>query len=235
MVKCCRCPCLDCECECSKECCRNMPIKRYFLPLIGALVLIWFEEFRDFVYLPLVVGSVFFIIFWNFPWIVYYTASKPLYYQDLFIDEKKIPNYSINKKIKNKFKMILDWVLIITNTLLTAALADYWLYRINTVGYIEIIGVTGGIIKIFQMVNNTISRIMLKVIKSYIKDENQRYRKEQIEIISNIIKLKRVDNGLWKILDTPSKSESDDNCVEMVELSKKSEFIIPNRGRINTI
>lgn len=213
-----------------------MPIKRYFLPLIGALVLIWFEEFRDFVYLPLVVGGVFFIIFWNFPWIVYYTASKPLYYQDLFIDEKKIPNYSINKKIKNKFKMILDWVLIITNTLLTAALADYWLYRINTVGYIEIIGVTGGIIKIFQMVNNTISRIMLKVIKSYIKDESQRYRKEQREIISNIIKLKRVDNGLWKILDIPaSKSEGDNDCIEMIELSKRSEFIIPNRERINTI
>jgi len=213
-----------------------MPLKRYFLPLIGALVLIWFEEFRDFVYLPLVVGGVFFIIFWNFPWIVYYTASKPLYYQDLFIDEKKIPNYSINKKIKNKFKMILDWVLIITNTLLTAALADYWLYRINTVGYIEIIGVTGGIIKIFQMINNTISRIMLKVIKSYIKDENQRYRKEQREIISNIIKLKRVDNGLWKILNAPeSKSESDDNCIEMIELSKRPEFVIPNRERIHTI
>jgi hypothetical protein len=118
---------------------------------------------------------------------------------------------------------------------LTAALADYWLYRINTVGYIEIIGVTGGIIKIFQMVNNTISRIMLKVIKSYIKDENQRYRKEQREIISNIIKLKRVDNGLWKILDTPSKSENDDNCIEMIELSKRTEFAIPNRERINTI
>ena len=155
---------------------------------------------------------------------------------EVFIDEKKIPNYSINKKIKNKFKMILDWVLIITNTLLTAALADYWLYRINTVGYIEIIGVTGGIIKIFQMINNTISRIMLKVIKSYIKDENQRYRKEQREIISNIIKLKRVDNGLWKILNAPeSKSESDDNCIEMIELSKRPEFVIPNRERIHTI
>ena len=55
------------------------------------------------------------------------------------------------------------------------------------------------------------------------------------EIISNIIKLKRVDKGLWKILDTLSKSESEDNCVEMVELSKNSEFIIPNRERINTI
>ena len=55
------------------------------------MVLIWFEEFRHFVYLPIVAG-VSFIIFWNYPWLVYYTASKPLYYQDLFIDEK---NYLI--------------------------------------------------------------------------------------------------------------------------------------------
>jgi len=199
------------------------------------LVLIWFEEFRDFVYLPIVVGGVFFIIFWNYPWLVYYTASKPLYYQDLFIDEKKLPNYSISKKIKNKFQLILDWVLIVTNTLLTAALADYWLYRINTSGYIEIIGITGGIIKIFQMVNNTISRIMLKILKSYIKDENQRYREQQREIIKNIIKLKRVDNGLWKILDGVSKSESEDNCIEMIDLSRKTEFTVPNRERIHTI
>ena len=233
MCKCCYCPCI--KYECNKECCKNIPIKRYFLPLIGALVLIWFEEFRDFVYLPMVVGSVFFIIFWNYPWLVYYTASKPLYYQDLFIDEKKLPNYSISKKIKNKFQLILDWVLIITNTLLTAALSDYWLYRINTSGYIEIIGITGGIIKIFQMVNNTISRIMLKILKSYIKDENQRYREQQREIIKNIIKLKRVDNGLWKILDGVSKSESEDNCIEMTELSRKTEFTLPNRERIHTI
>ena len=72
--------------------------KKIFLPLIGAIVLIWFEEFRDFVYLPIVVGSVFFIIFWNFPWIVYYTASKPLYYQDLFIDEKKYLIILLTKK-----------------------------------------------------------------------------------------------------------------------------------------
>ena len=136
-----------------------------------------------------------------------YSIKTIILSKDLFIDEKKIPNYSINKKIKNKFKMILDWVLIIKIHYLTAALADYWLYRINTVGYIEIIDhVTGGIIRYFRNVNNTISRIMLKVIKSYIKDENQRYKKEQREIISNIIKLKRVDKGLWKILDTLSKS-----------------------------
>ena len=219
-------------CKCNKECCKKIPIKRYFLPLMAILVLLWFEEFRDFFYLPLLVGAAFFIIFWNFPWLVYYTASKPLYYQDLFIDEKKLPNYSVSKGIKRKFQTILDWVLIISNTLLVSALADYWLYRINIKGYIEIIGVTGGIIKIFQIVNNTISRIMLKILRGYIKDENIRYRREQRQRISNIIKLKRVENGLWKILD----NKEDEKTIEICELgNRKNEFIIPQRERVNTI
>jgi hypothetical protein len=185
-------------------------------------VLLWFEEFRDFIYLPLLVGASFFIIFWNFPWLVYYTASKPLYYQDLFIDVKKLPNYSVNSKIKKKFKIFLDWVLIITNTLLVAALSDFWLYRINIHGYIEIIGVTGGIIKIFQIINNTISRIMLKILRGYISDESIRHRNDQMQRISSIIKLKRVKNGLWRILDEESPT------IEMKNFDKKSnEFIIP--------
>lgn len=234
MCKCRVCPCI--KIECSRKCCKNIPVKRYFLPLVGILVLLWFEEVRHFIYLPLVVGLAFFIIFWNYPWLVYYTASKPLYYQDLFIDEKKLPNYSISKKIKQKFQLILDWVLIITNTLLTAALSDYWLYRIHLTGYIEIIGVTGGIIKIFQMTNNTISRIMLKILKIYIKDENQRYKQQQRDIIDSIIKLKRVDKGLWKIINNDSIHNScDDNFIEMHNIENKNILLIPNRERINTI
>ena len=62
--------------------------------------------------------------------------------------------------------MILESVLIISNALLTGALADYYLYKTTGAeGYIEILGVTGGIIKIFQMINNSISRFMLKFLK----------------------------------------------------------------------
>ena len=229
MCKYCCSPC-KLKLECNRECCKKIPVKRYFLPLIGLMVLIWFEEFRHFVYLPIVVGVSFFIIFWNYPWLVYYTASKPLYYQDLFIDEKKLPNYSVSKKIRNKFQTILDWVLIITNTLLSAALADYWLYRINLKGYIEIIGVTGGIIKIFQIINNTISRIMLKILRSYIKEETIRYKNSQRDRISSIIKLKAVDDGLWKIMEEEKLNIE----IKDFDFSKNSDFR-PNRDRLATI
>tara|TARA_X000000950_G_C13659360_1_gene555185 strand:- start:324 stop:809 length:486 start_codon:yes stop_codon:yes gene_type:complete len=144
---------------------------------------IWFSEIRHYVYLPLVVMFSFFILFWNFPKLVYFTASKPLYYEDLFIDSTKLPNYEVDLIIKEKFKTILTWLLIITNTLLVGALSDYWLYKIGDVnfGFLEITGITGGIVKIFQIVNNTIARVMLKILRCFILNENR--EKEQNQTI----------------------------------------------------
>ena len=182
--------------------CKDIPIKRYFLPLIGVFALAALPEFRNFVYLPIIITFGFLILFWNFPWIVYYTASKPLYYQDLFIDEKKLPNYDVDDSIKYKFKMILETVLIISNALLTGALADYYLYKtIGNEGYIEILGITGGIIKIFQMINNTISRLMLKILKRCIKKENQDLKRKQVENIERIIRLKRHQSTVWREIE----------------------------------
>ena len=90
---------LCCDEDCKIPKCKDIPIKRYFLPLIGVFALAALPEFRDFVYLPIVVIFGFLILFWNFPRMVYYTASKPLYYEDLFIDEKKLPNYEVDERI----------------------------------------------------------------------------------------------------------------------------------------
>jgi hypothetical protein len=145
----------------------------------------------NFYYLPLVVGFSAFILFWNFPKMVYYTTSRPLYYEDLFIDEKKLPNYDVTAGLKIKFQCILEWVLIITNTLLVAGLSDWWLYKtIDHFNIMEIIGITGGIIKIFQIVNNTISRIMLQILRNIIKKENREIRNKQSIKIIELAKFK---------------------------------------------
>ena len=51
------------ECECSKECCKRIPVKRYFLPFIGVLAMAFFERFRDFIYFPFIISGAFFILF----------------------------------------------------------------------------------------------------------------------------------------------------------------------------
>jgi hypothetical protein len=184
------------KCECSKKCCKRIPIKRYFLPLFCVISLIIFEEFRDFIYFPIILSAAFFILFWNFPILVYVTASKPLYYEDLFIDEKKLPNYEVDPVIRDKFQNILVWILIISNSILVGVLSDYWLYKtLNIESYLEVLGVTGGIIKIFQVVNNSICRIMIKVLKKCIKSENKKFRMEQRERIKSIVSLKHIESN----------------------------------------
>jgi len=211
------------DAECSKTGCKDIKYKRYFLPLIFIPATAIFPEVFNFYYFPLVVGFSAFILFWNFPKIVYYTVSRPLYYEDLFIDVKKLPNYDVSNKLKNKFQFILEWVLIITNTFLVAGLSDWWLYKtVDHLNMIEIVGITGGIIKMFQLVNNTISRIMLKILRKIIKKENKEFRQKQSQKIKELVNFKLTDQKNMV-------SESDD--LELIEQKQP----LPKRGRISTI
>lgn len=185
--------CYENKC-CSKKCCRKIPIKRYFLPLMGILAIIPIEEVRTLVYLPIIVFVASVILFWNYTWIVYYTASKPLYYEDLFLDIKKLPNYEVDNVIKKRFKLILEIVLVITNSILMAILSDVWILRTNDdKDILSIIGTTGGIIKIFQIINNTISRAMLKILRKCILKESQNMHNDKREKIKELIKLKDIE------------------------------------------
>jgi len=188
-IKCKNDKCIKCKNDCKK-----IKIKRYFLPLTGVAALLQLEQFHNLVYFPLIVSFISFILFWNFPKIVYYTASRPLYYEDLFIDIRKLPNYDVNNIVKKRFKFILEFVLIITNSILMGILSDIWLLRSNvSLDMFGIIGVTGGIIKIFQIVNNTISRIMLKIVRNFIIKESNEVKQQQKEQVHQIIQLKEFD------------------------------------------
>ena len=77
--------------------------------------------------------------------------------------------------------------------MLVGSLSEYWFYKLNKdqiYSWIEIIGVTGGIIKIFQIANNTIVKVMLKILRHYVKQESTQYKLNQIDTIKDIIQLK---------------------------------------------
>ena len=201
-------------CKKNKCCCeyKNIPLKRYFLPLMGILALLPFKEIQDLVYYPIIIGFASLILFWNFTWIVYYTASKPLYYEDLFIDIKKLPNYDVDIDIKKRFKFILETVLIITNSILMGVLADVWLIRTDkNTGIFSILGTTGGIIKIFQIVNNTISRIMLKILRKLILKESAEVLKIKRQEVLKLLnfKDKNIKNNISQKTDLNTFTEKE--------------------------
>lgn len=182
-------------CQRCMSSCLDTKIKRCLLPIAFLFPVTTAPKFISifgYIYFPLVSSAAGFIIFWNFPFLVYMTASRPLYYEDLFIDESKLPNHNIHPRIRYKFQTILIWMLIFTNSILVGALSEYWLYKTETRGdVLHVIGITGGIIKIFQIINNTISRILLKIIKKKIYTENTKYNIKERESIEDIIKLKQ--------------------------------------------
>ena len=244
--------CLSCMCclnrkcyefcyeKCCKKCCKDVSLKRYFIPFIFAPIACIHQSVVNYIYLPIIIGLSAFVLFWNFPKLVYYTASRPLYYEDLFIDEKKLPNYDVNPNLKNKFQTILEWILVITNAILVSALADYWLYKtIGDFTTLEILGITGGIIKIFQIVNNTVSRIMLKILKIIIRRENKKIQEKQTDQIKEImnIKLKISEQNETKPEDAERADEgnTDEENIDPgdFELIETKDFV--KRGRINNI
>ena len=152
-------------------CSRKIAIKRLFLPLAGTMTLVYYPIFQTYIYLPCFVFVTFFIIFWNFPGIITFMNSKPLYYEDLFV--KGISETeNINPIVRRKFENAFEWSLIFTNSLFTAALSEYWLYQTGSAqSYVEIIGVTGGILKIFQSINRMNGTILLTITRFYIDRE----------------------------------------------------------------
>lgn len=171
--------------------CKQIRWNLVCIPLIFSPILLFFDLFKNYIYIPVIMFIASFVLFWNIPYIIFYTASKPLYYEDLFIDEKKIPNYNVDIKIKRKFELILKWVLIVSNALLVSALCEFWFYKVRKIdSYIEIAGITGGIVKIFQIINNTITRIMLKVLRRFIKSESNHNNASTMTELDVVIKNK---------------------------------------------
>ena len=79
-------------------------------------------------------------------------------------------------------------------------LSDIWLLKSNeTLDIFDIIGITGGVIKIFQIVNNTISRIMLKIVRKFVLKENAEILEKQRKEIQQIIQLKEFDEEKNKL------------------------------------
>lgn len=117
-----------------------------------------------------VFGFMCFILFLNFPIIVTFSNTKPLYYEDLFLDTSLLPKLQIDEESKECFKKTFSYILVVTNSILSGLLYDYWVIKTkNTSSLVEIVGISGGILKIFQIINHSTGIVTLKIIKYRIR------------------------------------------------------------------
>lgn len=177
-------------------------VKRMLMPVIAIPGLIGINHFQTFLYVPIFVFLSAIILFWNFPTIILFNNKKPLYYDELFLDIKKSPQLEIDENIKNKYKTRFLWMLIISNALLLAGLSDYWLYRKReSTSYIEMVGITGGVLKLFQYINSTTGTVLLHFSRKKIKDISDEKTIAQIQ--NEICKEKLADRSNTIIMINP--------------------------------
>lgn len=182
---------------------RNLLIKRLLLPLFpgGIVVLFIFNDIRTSFYLfPMIVFGCSLILFMNFPILVVQSSLKPTYFgQDLFIDTQRLPYLDLTVQEKKKFLINIKWLLIFLYSALSAALSDYWLFKTqNSTSYFEILGVTGGILKIFQMVASIGGGIFLSKTRKRALKRSRKNSEEDgtIELIEINLKQKQQDNTI---------------------------------------
>jgi hypothetical protein len=212
---------------------KKYEVRRLCLPLISLTCLLGIHALYNFVYLPLVIFMISFILFWNFPTMVTFTNTKPLYYEDLFIDTSKIHLLDVSPAKKVYFENLFHWMLIVSNSVFMAALSDYWLYKtFMKESFMEIVGVTGGILKIFQLINHITGSALLQFTRQLIQKE---YTTKQIE-------MKMLTNTTHTIVECPlsilkrqhsirskhprfalqSRHCSDNISIEIIEINQDS-------------
>lgn len=157
-------------CVCAM-CGKKIQYKRFSLIILGGLVSLAHPDIQNFVYIPLVAFVCALVVFWNFPILVLFTNSRPLYYEDLFIEDRNEIQMDVNQQLREKFESRFQCVLIFTNSIFVAALSDYWFYQFmdsKDVSYVALMGITGGIVKIFQMVNHTSGTVVLALTRRFL-------------------------------------------------------------------
>lgn len=193
-----------------KICGSQIHYKRISLILVGLIALLWDKEIQNYFYIPLVIFVSAFVIFWNFPVLILFTNSRPLYYEDLFIADWNVHLLDINDSVRKKFEMRFQCILIFSNSIFCAALADYWLYEILDKGeysYVALLGITGGIVKIFQFINHCSGTILLACTRRALL---KRSRKNSLDKQDNIKhSIEYIDDGI----EMPSISEEKKQIV----------------------
>lgn len=181
----------DLDCKNKLNCCFSW--KRFFLPISILLPsLIYFEKFRNDLYIFISFFISSFIFLWNFPSISKIGYSKPVYFEDLdennsqIIKKKILSNIELSKKFQNRFIFIQQIILSTTIGLIS----DYAIqkYRYQTLAIAEVLGAVGGLFSLYVKITKFLGRILLNYLY-----KRKKMEKEKI--------LKNINNVNYQVLD----------------------------------
>ena len=158
------------------------------VPIILTLTFV-FQNAHDIIYEPLMCGICAMIIFINFPAVVIFLHSRPIYYDDLIIKNYEGEGYIYDDNFRKKYQVIFQWFATITSSFMIGLTVELWFYRskmfpqssgtgAKAVSSFVVMGVIGGMLKLYYGATMILGRIILFALKYFKQKEQERMRLE---------------------------------------------------------
>jgi hypothetical protein len=146
-----------------------------------------YQDPKGMFYVPISCGISALIIFLNFPSIVIFLHSRPIYYDDLIMKNYEGEGYIYNEDFRKKYQKIFQWIVSVSSSLMVAFTVELWFFRdsmFNSASSTEdkafnafvILGVIGGLLRIYYGAAMLLGKLLLVLLKRFKKREQERLR-----------------------------------------------------------
>ena len=160
--------------------------KIFFLPITIIMpFFIYFENFQNVFYIFISSFVSSFILVFTFPQLTKIIYTKPIYFEDLYLDDneqiqknhiKILHNIENTKKFQNKFILSQQFIMALTISLII----EYFTYKIinNSYEIMELLGLLGGLISLYVNIITIIGKLFLCFLYYQKKKERERLLKQ---------------------------------------------------------
>jgi len=159
--------------------------KIFFLPITIIMpFFIYFENFQNIFYIFIASFVSSFILVFTFPQITRMIYKKPIYFEDLYLDDKEqiknhikiLHNIENTKKFQNNFILSQQIMMALAISLII----EYLTYKIinNSYETMELLGLLGGLISLYVKIITIIGKLFLGFLYYQKKKEKERLLKQ---------------------------------------------------------
>ena len=172
--------------EFKRKCYYIFSYKIFFIPISIILpIFIYFEHFQNPFYIFISTFVSTFIIVLNIPHLTKMLYTKPIYFEDLFLEDKEpiqknyikiMHNIESSKKFQERFILTQQFILSLTISLVV----EYFSYKLKNNNYeiMEIFGLLGGLFSLYAKVITIIGKIVLFILYYQKKKEKEKLLKQ---------------------------------------------------------
>ena len=160
------------------------------VPVILALTFVYQDE-NGVIYVPFSCGISALIIFLNFPSIVILLHSRPIYFDDLIIKNYEGDGHIYDETFRKKYQKLFVVIASCTSAIMVGVTVELWFFRDDTfnnnnddnsagdqtVNSFVVLGIIGGLLRIYYGATMILGRGLLSLLKKLKKKEQERLRR----------------------------------------------------------